>query len=464
MESPPDDILVLIADCLEDHDDRYNAIFVNRQFHATFSGSLYRSVTLNNRSQIQSFTKTLILHPHLIPVVHSLAIEDRRHGSEKPTLTHDDLAMFSLQASQISQSAGEHLQWEQDLCLGKGEAWTALLLSIVTNLRFLKLRCHTFSQYLETLFTRATTQQKPFDTRPAFHRLEELSLALVDGKDEEKQSFSNSQIRPFLRLLRLQRLSIDSFVEYLPPSDQGDNDDSDSNDDPSKPSISPISDLILTSSNAPDGTSTLLTSCPSLKTFKYQHSDDHAPATTGFQPRAFSQTLSPHKSTLETLHLDNFGTHHAFTASGLNESCDDRFGSLADFTALRELRIRVRNLLDVPYTLEPTVSLAEVLPVQIESLFIEDCRENLFGMLVRQLAGLLEARFGALRRIDVEGFFHVDDEDLDASGVDGSAGRCARVIKPAVYDAVQTVEEACAEAGIQFVLRDRMCVQTLSEG
>jgi hypothetical protein len=87
-------------------------------------------------------------------------------------------------------------------------------------------------------------------------------------------------------------------------------------------------------------------------------------------------------------------------------------------------------------------------------------------MLIAQLQLVLEARkerFKALKRVDIEGFFHVDDEDLDDSGVDGSSGTRERVIKERVLELAQLLRDGCAEVGVQLYLRDRACAQTMVE-
>ncbi|KAJ0427135.1 hypothetical protein BJY00DRAFT_271737 [Aspergillus carlsbadensis] len=290
--------------------------------------------------------------------------------------------------------------------------------------------------------------------------------------DDSKGSLSPAQLFPFFRMPSMRTVDADTVIEPVRSTSESEREAEDGHEDPQAATQeaqerirTSITDLTFNASNAAQGLESLLTLCPSLKALKYQHSDDHALAS-GFQPASFFTSLATSKTTLESLWLDNLGTHHAFTASGLNESYDGYFGSLADFTALKDLRIRLPNLLDVGYTFEPSTPLPEILPSSIERLYVESCKENSLPMLISQLQLLLEARkekFKALKRVDIEGFFHVDDEDLDDSGADGASGIRERVIKERVHEIVQPLREGCKEVGVQLSLRDRACAQTMVE-
>ncbi|KAL2818203.1 hypothetical protein BDW59DRAFT_181951 [Aspergillus cavernicola] len=465
METLSSDIILLIGDHIEDINDRYNAIFLNHRFYELFSHALFRSVTLKNRTQLQSFLKALMHRPNLAAVVRSLDLGEWQPETSHPHphLSPEDLAMFSLCARTMSQSTQEYVQWENDLISGVEEAWIALLLPMVNNIRQLKLTHASQNledRYLDRTFARAVNQEIPFDQQPAFHRLEEVSLKALNDY-EEQSTFDPSQILPFFQLPSLRSFSANSLVEYRPSSDlklkglpknliKGD---------------SPISDINLTSSNGGKGLETLLPLCSALKSFKHQHSDDYR-GTDGFNPTAFHQTLSQSKSTLETLWLDNLGVHFAFTDSGLNESCDGWFGSLADFAVLTDLRIRLPNLLDIQSQLDPSIPLTDILPSSLETLYIEGCRENSLDMLIRQVRLVLEVRktkFPALRRVDIEGRFHDDDDDLDASGVADMEGISGKIIRSRVYEMMQPVVEGCGSVGVEMFLRDRECLQTMRE-
>ncbi|KAL3467279.1 hypothetical protein BJX64DRAFT_166550 [Aspergillus heterothallicus] len=467
METLPNDVILLVGDYLEDRGDCYKAVLVNRRFHTLFSRALFRSAVLRNLEQVQCFLKAIVRQPSLAFVIQYLDLSQWESAPAQPSFSSNELAQLSIWAKSFGHSDEERVQWERDLLDNDEEAWIALLVSLASNVRSLKLAYPRENKYVDRMFERAVNTESVHD-RPTFSRLEEVSLSHM--KDVEcKGSLSPAQIKPFFQLPFMRTISADNVIEPQTTSTEENEAETESQDDHSSAqeplSTSSISEITFNSSNAPQGLQTLINLCPSLNILKYQHSDDHALAS-GFNPTSFFTSLSTIKPTLQTLWLDNLGTHHAFTASGLNETYDGYFGSLAEFTSLKDLRIRLPNLLDMGYTFEPSLPLTEVLPPSIERLYVESCKENSLPMLADQLGSLLEARkerFKALKRVDIEGFFHVDDEDLDDSGVDGGDGSCDRVIKERVYEIAKPLSEKCEDSGVQLFLRDRDCVQTMIE-
>ncbi|KAL2817166.1 hypothetical protein BJX63DRAFT_117766 [Aspergillus granulosus] len=467
MESLPNDVILLIGDYLENREDCYNAVLINRRFHTLFSRALFRSATLKKLAQVQSILKAIVRQPRLASVVRSLDLSRWESAPAQPPFSSDDRAQLFAWAKTFSHSDEEYVQWERDLLNGTEEAWIALLVSLANNIRKLQLSYPRENRYLDRMFDRAANRES-FHDRPAFLRLEEVALShMVDA--ESKGSFSPAQLKPFFQMPSVRTVSADTVIEPVLSNGANHHETEPEVEQPTSQTThtqsSKITEITLNTGNVSQGLQSLLDLCPSLKSLRYQHSDDHALAS-GFQPTSFSASLATRKTTLQTLWLDNLGTHHAFTAAGLNETYDGYFGSLADFTELKHLRIRLPNLLDVGYTFEPSTPLPEVLPASIETLYVESCKENSLAMLVDQLGHLLEARkerFKGLKRVDIEGFFHVDDEDLDDSGADGGDGIRERVIKERVYEMIKSLRESCEEAGVQLFLRDRACAQTMIE-
>ncbi|KAL2856408.1 hypothetical protein BJX68DRAFT_279690 [Aspergillus pseudodeflectus] len=460
MESLPNDVILLIGDYLEDRGDCYNAVLVNSRFHALFSRALFRFAILRNLTQLQLFLKAIVRQPSLASVIQCLDLYRWESAPAQRSLDSDELAQLSTWAQSFSHSNEEHVKWEQDLLNGNEEAWVALLLSLANNIRQLKLAYPRENKYLDRIFDKAVSSERQ---SAKFLRLEEVLLRhMEDG--ESKGSLSPAQILPFFRMPSMRTVDADTVIEPVVTTGASEREAEDEIEGESA-QYSSVTSLTLSTSNAAQGLESLLSFCPSLKSLKYQHSDDHALAS-GFQPASFFTSLASSKPTLETLWLDNLGTHHAFTASGLNETYEGYFGSLADFAVLKDLRIRLPNLLDVGYTFEPSTFLPEILPTSIERLYVEACKENSLPMLISQLQLVLQARkekFKALKRVDIEGFFHVDDEDLDDSGADGAAGIRERVIKERVLEMVQPLRDGCEGARVQLYLRDRACAQTMVE-
>jgi hypothetical protein len=304
---------------------------------------------------------------------------------------------------------------------------------------------------------RAVHGETPFQ-KPAFRGLRKVSMSHLPGDGDAKGSFTPSQLLTFFRFSSMRLLSAESVVEQT--STQSEDQESTTEDCPST-EYSSISEIHLTSSNGSKGMQNLISSCSSLKSFKYQHCDNHLFAE-GYQPSAFYRTLEGSKNSLETLWLDTHGSHLPFTITGANESHDEWFGSLADFTTLKDIRIRLPNLLDVRYQLEPSSPLPDLLPRSMESLYIEGCKEVSLTMLLAQIKLVLgkhQSRFPNLRTLDVEGFFH-DDEYYEDSGYEASTGG-EKSIKPRILEMAEPLHSACAEVGISLNIRDRDCPVTM---
>ncbi|OJJ84489.1 uncharacterized protein ASPGLDRAFT_73976 [Aspergillus glaucus CBS 516.65] len=450
----PDDVLLLIGDFLEDHRDRYNLVFVCRRFHDLFLRLAYRAASLKSCQHLRSFLGSILRRPELAWAVRVLHFD---HWQDKQSTGHVNIAneerpLLTDWTRDISQSDEEHAQWEQDLQYGVSDAWIALLLPLVSNLRQLRLIYPRHNTYLDRTLYRAVNGECP-----AFRSLQEVSLShLEDDADDTKGNYLPSQILPFFQLPLMHTLSADMVLE----SDSAQEARGSPPSNPLTDSPSSISEITLNASNGSKGMQSLIASCSSLKSFKYQHSDSHLHAE-GYQPSAFYHSLAGKRNTLETLWLDNCGQHLPFTIAGANETHDEWFGSLTEFTALKDMRIRLPNLLDVRYQLDPSTPLPDILPHSLESLYIEGCKENTLSMLlnqVRMVLGRRTSRFPALRRVDIEGFFHDEEED---SGYDGASSTTEKVIKPRVYEMVKPVRVGCAEAGIDLFLRDRVCLETM---
>ncbi|EAW14405.1 uncharacterized protein ACLA_074420 [Aspergillus clavatus NRRL 1] len=472
--SLPNDILLLVGEFLEDHQDRYNLLFVCNRFCGLFRRLVYRHAALKNCDQIRAFLTAILPHPELARAVRSL---DFDQWQLKPATSvpqaggsrcKDDMVLFRDWAREISQSEEEYVRWEQDLLHDVEEAWIALLLPLVRNVKRLRLVYPKQNVYLDRTMQRAVRGEKPFHLQPALRSLQEVSLGHLEREDDDAQgTFVPSQIAPFFQFPSLRVITAESVIESA--STQEDEDQSPMDAGP----LSGISEIVLNSSSGANGMNGLLAACASLTTFKYQHSDAQL-LSEGYRPSAFCRSLarSRHRHTLRTLWLDTCGHHLPFTIAGANMTHDEWFGSLADFPALQNLRIRLPNLVDIRYQAEPSVPLTEILPAGLESLYVEGCKETALGMLVAQLKlvlGKRGSRFRGLKRLEIEGLFHDEEDSEDSSGSGGSAPAgnetltlTDSVIRPRVYGMVEPLRTACAEAGVELFVRDRACLQTMT--
>lgn len=451
----PNDVLLLVGNFLEDHQDRYNLVFVCQRFRDLFWPLLYQCASFKTCRQIQSFLRPALKRPELARAVRTLHFDrwHDRYSISHIGITDEDRRSLSNLIQSLGLSGPEQAQWEQDLQNGLSEAWISLVLPLAVNLRQLRLIYPKYSTYLDRTLNRAVNGE-----HTALKSLQEVSLShLEDDSSDSKGNYLPSQILPFFHLPHMRSVKADTVIESSLTQEVEGN-------IPNRPlpGVSCISEINLTSSNGSRGMESLIASCSSLRTFKYQHSDLHLDSE-GYRPSAFYSSLAGSKDTLETLWLDSCGNHLPFTIAGANETHDEWFGSLADFTVLKDMRIRLPNLLDVRYQPEPSIPLPDILPQSLESLYIEGCKENSLSMLLSQIQLVLTKRtpqFPALKRVDIEGFFH-EDEDYEDSGYETTANTEPRVIKPRVYEIVRPVHAACAQAGIYLYIRDRGCLESM---
>jgi hypothetical protein len=457
----PNDVLLLVCEQLEQKADLWNVVLVSRRFHDLFLSFLYRRVTLRNCPDASSFLHAISKRPALARAVRELDLRDwdTKAGSEDQHKDSPESAHWKRWLPSVSHSDTESRQWTEDLEQGLGDAWAALMLPLLSQLRKLQLTYASTSPWLDRIMRRAIQCEKPFTVQPPFKHLQEVSLHHRDDLDrddhwatlDEPQSAS-TLLLPFFRLPSVRVITANSVVDpsiaVTSPAQATQNPEAGS---------SSITEIDLRSSSGNHGMEALVSSCARLKSFKYQHSDSHV-LSHGYQPSAFYRSLAHSKKSLQTLWLDHHGNHLPFTAGGLNQSHDEWFGSLVDFTALRELRVRLPNLLDIRYQTEPTTPLLECLPSSLASLYIEGCEERNLAMLVSQLQIVVKSRrtrFPRLSRIEIEGAFQNVRSDDDGA-INSELEISDDVIKDKIFQAAEPLHIDCSNAGMELYLHNRV--------
>lgn len=462
----PDDVLLLIGEQLEDPADRWNLVFASRHFHDLFLPLAYRTISLHDWRQARSFLHAITNRPSSARAVREFVMGG---WSSEYTSEHDQeeirkSSALSERIKEASHSANERIQWQEDLSRGFRDAWAALILPSLSQLRELDLDYTPRSPFLDRVMQRAIAGERPFLCRPAFQHLRQVTLRRRNHIDhsnsrENEDDHADPPSSLLLRLFQLPsvwKVFADSVVDLgKPPSNNQENNEQ------SPAGFSPITDIDIRSTCGSQAMYALIASCANLKSFKYQHSDSHV-LSQGYQPTALYKSLAHSKVSLETLWLDQYGTHHAFTAAGLNQTHDEWFGSLADFTALRDLRIRLPNLLDIRYQKEPSTPLEQCLPPSLEKLFIEGCKEQDLPMLVSQLQTVVRnrhTRVPNLQYLHIEGATrsseHVDIFSLFPPGFDTNED---------ILEVVEPLHRDCIAAGIDLHLHDRFFAEHLHCG
>lgn len=473
MTSPiqlPNDVLLLVGERLDDHADRWNLTFVSQHFHNLFLALVYRTVRLNHWRDAYSFIFAIMKRPSLASVVRELNLSLWRKESI-PQADWDALRRSSILGERVeasSYSQDETAQWVEHLAKGRGDAWIALMLPLLTQLRQLHLVYSTPSICLDRIMQRAIDNKRPFQSQTPFQHLSKVSLHHREDLDRPTAHLNaehgshedqSALLLSFFQLPSMRSVVANSVMD--PTSTSIDPDLETDETEPFCAGHSSITEIDLRRSSGNRGMEALIASCPDLKSFKYQHSDSHL-TSNGYQPTAFYRSLTRSKRSLQTLWLDHYGDHYPFTSAGLNQTHDEWFGSLADFSALRELRIRLPNLLDIRYQSEPTSPLINSLPRSLEILYIEGCEERHMGMLVSQLRTVVRnrrSRFPHLRCLDIEGAFRNASADGLGDTSTSTSDPADDTIKPKIMQAAEPLHEECASVGLELHVHDRTFYQ-----
>ncbi|EER28526.1 hypothetical protein CPC735_063990 [Coccidioides posadasii C735 delta SOWgp] len=210
-----------------------------------------------------------------------------------------------------------------------------------------------------------------------------------------------------------------------------------------------VTEIEFSASNGKRGMFDAIYSCARLELFKYEHADGGVPGDF-FDPCAFRRSLEGAKSTLRSLWLDYDSRHYSLCT----ESEDRYFGSLVEFTALRNVHLRYTQLLDmgIDAITPPATPLTDTLPFTLETLRIADCFELLLPILVSQLHMVVanrQERTPNLVEIVLRGTFG----DREAPQ-DHSTWPRVYKIKQGVYGATGSLRASCEESGIRFHIED----------
>ncbi|KAJ5895718.1 uncharacterized protein N7473_005117 [Penicillium subrubescens] len=462
----PNDVLLLVGEQLDNHADRWNLIFISQRFHDLFLSLVYRTVRLNHWRDAYSFICAITKRPSLARVVRELDLSRWRKESipqaDWDVLQRSSILKGRLEVSSYSQD--ETAQWVEHLAQGRGDTWSALMLPLLTQLWQLHLVYSIPSICLNRIMQRAINNERPFQSQPAFQHLSKVSLHHREDLDRPTAHVNagngshedqSALLLSFFQLPSMRSVFANSVVDPTSISIVPDLE----TEETEQVSVarSSITEIDLRRSSGNRGMDALIATCADLKSFKYQHSDSHL-TSHGYQPTAFYRSLTRSKRSLQSLWLDHYGDHYPFTSAGLNQTHDEWFGSLADFSALRELRIRLANLLDIRYQSEPISPLINSLPGSLEILYIEGCEERHMGMLVSQLRTVIRNRrsqFPHLRCLNIEGSFRNASAD-ELGDTSASAPEPADdTIKPKIVQAAEPLHEDCASAGLELHVYDR---------
>ncbi|PYH90985.1 hypothetical protein BO71DRAFT_62423 [Aspergillus ellipticus CBS 707.79] len=514
LDALPDDILLLIWDRLAEgplgevamfpHTIRAPLLRACRRFYRLFLPHLYKHYRF--QQSIIPLRSGYIIPPS-IPTFTQFVLRNRvvRASIQKldagswfvgqasydkpgviPALVERGLALACIPADDVAH-------WRRALLLGHDDLWISLLLILLPNLRSLQLKIPGMipeeRTYLEDIVERVLDRRIP---TKALHQLTHLHVSF----DFPCHNIHLSRFIPWTQLpsIRYFRMSaaLDNFEGrklFVPP-----------------PKPSGLTHIDLFASNCINSLTNLLTACKRLESFKYNHHDQlvwdsqfhitmrsHAEVPREqwispeehdtmmwlagesiLDPPRFYDALFKHRSTLRTLWLT--------LTPNVSKQDEDRpssrgspklLGSLSEFTALTQLRVRLHNLLEFPHddvTLPPVTPLLDLLPSSLESVLIEECPRPSLSVVIEQLRSLVKHRyshFPHLKKLIIQQPAHESNQTphplpvvMPGSATDVTLGLSANKwadldIEPSVYLALLDLKRDFDQVGVKFVVVDK---------
>ena len=383
----PLEVVIEICRQLEAPQDRLNLVCCSRQFHKIFLPLLYQKLWVEGyllRPLVQ-LSETLAKNPSLaacVEAVHVSAWETEQgtheadfenalrlykeypaiDGEDEPyewslddsvRLDRIDYGPLYEQTKRVTRSTDEADFWLDELQIGSGDAWIALLLTFLPNLRRLEAEFPFGSLWLHYVMRWAATRDV---ISPPAASFPPISEAYVDWSPHEI-CICAEHVMPFFLLPSMRRF----YASDLDGSVTGGGDEL-STSTPMH-GTSSVTHIEINGCNGRWDLFKVIGSCKGLQSFKYNHR-----GCLDYKPAELYSALLPMKETLDTIWLDikGGGIRH----DG-DHQCDDALPSFRDFAVLKTLHLRLGNL-PIFKERESDVSLAQALPPSIETLQIAD--------------------------------------------------------------------------------------------
>ncbi|KAJ9299845.1 hypothetical protein DTO271G3_2729 [Paecilomyces variotii] len=388
----PPEILLLILDALEETSDRFGLLQVCRNWNTALISKVYSSVKVRfPEVYMVPFAETIQKNTRLRSTLRELIFPI--FYSDSYGANYYNASLFRGFLESFTDSAEELKRWEELLDERETTAWLAVVLLSLENLQHLDIEwCSYCSEPTVGAVTKIANKTTSLLDRPfPLQHLEKLTIRADDVHDENPVC----DFAPFFKLPAMRALHLKAVHEepmerseqyrdfWIPLS--------------LEPGCSPVRELIVNDSNCRHGMAEFIASCANLERFEYQHRNQALFQDTylSYRCHPFHAALLTQKHSLQVLRLNDIGITKwvSYDEADIQEARRHAwFGSLADFTALRELRMPVRNLLQSTKGQEPNQSLVEILPPSIEYLCLAKIDMIEYTMLESQLRRLLDVR------------------------------------------------------------------------
>ncbi|OQE16874.1 hypothetical protein PENFLA_c026G02707 [Penicillium flavigenum] len=457
----PTDIILMIVDAIDEFKDRRKLLQVCRSWRSLLLAKVYSKVTLDNDESLVPLAHATRLNRSLGATVRELRIPNLFYKDDKNDIYDPELFRELIQPFTVTPE--DLTEWENVL-----ELWLVLVLVSLENLRYLEMRhysyCWNFT--LRTLAQLASSPVCVWGYTPLSH-LEEVSIM----SETVSQNFPAARFAPFFRLPTLRVFRAAGVHEehegdyaLFPISLK------------LEPKSSQVRKIILDHSNCRRGMIEYVSSCANLEYFEYQHSNaaNHGDAWLDFRPQRFHAALLTQKHSLRVLRLNDCGVTKGVDDLGMEDegiySGDDVeiepwFGSLVDFTELRELRIPVRNLLNLNHRHHGLgSSLEKILPCSLEYLCLAKTDQAEFDTVEPQLRSLLALQgkcFPALRKLVIQ-LYQMELLPGKELSSDNNKGDCQ--VPHGTKEVFEEVRRMCETKGVEFSFAHDGEYQVLADG
>ncbi|KAL3486059.1 hypothetical protein BJX62DRAFT_216080 [Aspergillus germanicus] len=360
----PNEILFLISRNLPDTSDVLHFASCCRALQELLLSQAYSCVTLRpDCIATLSRLTTVLSHKQSLAArvrhLHLASTEPCSHkcrASYSPNRVHQILSKLAFTEEELSE-------WKEAL-VGKGDrewdqedAWWAMLWTLLPNLEKLDIAWENGRDYRERVLERVGATGNRFNLGSTFTKLREVNLKWW----RTEVGISTEEVLLFFRLPTLERFSGYYVIERYEYDEDTDEEVAEG--------FSTVTDIQLHSSNSSTGFASLSRAVAGLKSIVYHHAFV-CDCERLLMPSEFHQSLSRHKSTLESISMAGDPGYELGVGPVF-------FGSLLDFTALKQVSIPSMCLLDWDEDEPlPQNHLFDVLPPTLESLSVEafhDC-------------------------------------------------------------------------------------------
>lgn len=355
----PPEIVILIVSNIDQLRDRLPFLRVCRSWNDLLRPTVFSSIYIEDNKCLLS---------DLVDVVHRdsqiayaiRAIECRLEVDSYPCFRdafidafNPDILEDSLEY--LSQAPCDWPELRRRMISGHEDVWICLLLLKLQGLRTLCLALDRLP-HISIMVERLVHPDDGDDTI-ALQRLESLQIGTkeyCDYKDCHASSLAPFFLLPSMRVFRGFKIHQESqsFTNSLDQWEFG-YDCSTFETEKLPEKCSSVREIILEESNCEFGFHEYIAACECLERFEYQHTNEawHARVYINFRPCAFYEPLRLHSRTLRKLRLNDMGVGRRLPKSeyDLNgkrprETIETWFGSLLEFTALKEVRMPLETL------------------------------------------------------------------------------------------------------------------------